>query len=786
MANEDVLRLRATVVSEEALANIRAIGREIGLVPQRARPGLNQLNTQFSTLANTVKNLGDELLKVAPGLSGFGLGAAGAGLAAATLVRTLSSISAKIVELQYASKELGMSERDLRAWSKTAERAGIAPEAMMEGLKGFRRTAQEFKYNIGGVRDELIAMGAGPVVSRIMNAKDQTEKLKEAFDFKDALMKADPTGYKARKFFEMIQLGADAARLSFAEFQEQQAKTKPMSQEDIDNADKFRKGILDLGEAWDKLLKKTAVKMFPMLMQDIDDIKWILGAFEKVDGFMDKWLPGKGGNPMGRMVSPFVPSSKGTPLPQSQQRGPRTPAESFAMGYQPMAFHPGGGGIIGGGAGSNLSEFSKAVKDGVFAALVDFKTYTETGGAGRAGDGFTHASFGGSAGAAAGGGMGGSAGGAPGFGGGGYTNLTPGAGGGTSGGQSPPVYDPGTGKVIGNTGGAGVPGGSRGGSGGISAPAGTPIAHSGLATVTTASGKNFQVDSRFAQNFQGFVNDYEKSGGVIGPDSGTLGSRPHNASGHPIGAAIDINQIGRGVRSHPGRGVSLPPGQEDELAAKWGLVSGNQWRSNDQGHFGVKTVEDARQALIRNGVEPGQATDIATAQSGGKSEGGKTVKGSWFGSGPGWHDPSELVGRKTASGQTNQVPGIALPDRSGLGKMFEVTTPDGRKFMLPQTDLGPAKSTGRGIDITSAAATQMGYSAKNFPTDKGFSYRRLDGAVDSAATGGQKVEGNVNLTVNSNGTAAKTNASSDGLWQKTTIQNYKQMQKTEAPSWGPS
>jgi hypothetical protein len=151
--------------------------------------------------------------------------------------------------------------------------------------------------------------------------------------------------------------------------------------------------------------------------------------------------------------------------------------------------------------------------------------------------------------------------------------------------------------------GAGVGGGSAGGSGGIDAPAGTPIARTGLATVTSASGRKFQVDARFAPNFQGFIDDYEKAGGKIGPDSGTLGSRPHNASGHPIGAAIDINQIGRGVRSN--RAPSLDPRLEDQLAKKWGMVSGNSWRSNDQGHFGIESVEAARRALIAQGRAPG-------------------------------------------------------------------------------------------------------------------------------------------------------------------------------------
>ena len=89
-----------------------------------------------------------------------------------------------------------------------------------------------------------------------------------------------------------------------------------------------------------------------------------------------------------------------------------------------------------------------------------------------------------------------------------------------------------------------------GGVGGIDAPAALIALHRPRDRYLGEQFAEFPgLDARFAQNFQGFINDYEKAGGQIGPDSGTLGERPNNASGHPIGAAIDINQIRRGVRS---------------------------------------------------------------------------------------------------------------------------------------------------------------------------------------------------------------------------------------------
>lgn len=162
-----------------------------------------------------------------------------------------------------------------------------------------------------------------------------------------------------------------------------------------------------------------------------------------------------------------------------------------------------------------------------------------------------------------------------------------------------------------------APQGSSGGSAGITAPAGTPIHRTGMETVTTSTGRKFQVDARYARNFQGFIDDYEKAGGVIGPESGTLGHRPHNPSGHPIGAAIDINQIGYGIRGRGGK--TLPPDVEDALAEKWGLVSGNKWRRPDTGHFGIRSPEAAREALTAQGITQQQQQQASKGASGGWS-----------------------------------------------------------------------------------------------------------------------------------------------------------------------
>jgi hypothetical protein len=123
-------------------------------------------------------------------------------------------------------------------------------------------------------------------------------------------------------------------------------------------------------------------------------------------------------------------------------------------------------------------------------------------------------------------------------------------------------------------------------------------------------------------------------------------------------------------------------------------------------------------------------------QGGGREQSGK---GSWYSQLPehGWIDRQDKPG-SNALGVPDSQQGIALPSKSTLGQWFDVTAPNGETFRLQQTDVGPSTRTGRGIDISAAAAHQMGYTPKDFPTDGGFSWKPANGppsGAEAAASG---------------------------------------------------
>ena len=252
---DDILRMRATVVSDQALAELRKIGRELGVVGQRGAPGIKTINTEFVRLGQTIKLVGRELQQTIP-LFG-GIGSIGAGLSLGVLTRQLNETAKKVVELKYASKELGMSERELRGWGVAAEKVGVSTESMISGMKDFASTAAEVKIGIGETRNQLYALGAGPVVARINAATSQAEKLRIVFKMRDTLL-TEPNGvYKATQWMNAWGLAMFAVRGSVEDANAAMSKMTTRTKEQEAAAEAYRGEVVKLTAAWDEFSTKA-------------------------------------------------------------------------------------------------------------------------------------------------------------------------------------------------------------------------------------------------------------------------------------------------------------------------------------------------------------------------------------------------------------------------------------------------------------------------------------------------------------------------------------------------
>lgn len=105
-----------------------------------------------------------------------------------------------------------------------------------------------------------------------------------------------------------------------------------------------------------------------------------------------------------------------------------------------------------------------------------------------------------------------------------------------------------------------------------------------LTVVTSPSGAKFSVHRAAAPSFTGFLQDLESTGYKV-QSGGGYNLRPVTGgttlSPHAYGAAIDINPAQNPYSKTPEGGVlktDLPP-QVSDLAAKWGLIWGGNWKS---------------------------------------------------------------------------------------------------------------------------------------------------------------------------------------------------------------
>src|SRR5262245_31183997 len=297
---DEVIQVKATFVSAEALADLQAFGREIGFLPRRAGRGIKEVDTQLKTLGETLKAVGTGIRNAIPGFGAFGLGAAGVGLVAGQVVRGLSDISKSLVDLHHTSRELGMTTQEIRGFTEAAEKAGIAPQTMVEGLKAFRQNTEDFALRIGSVREQLMQVGAGPLLQRINEATTQIDKLKVAWDFAET---AGRNSAAAKRVFDLLGIGADKLRMSWDEAKQAIDKQPLISEKEMENAKRYNALMVDLDRAWQNFKQTQTLRLFDKLEEDKQNIQALI---DKVQEYK-RIEPGPG--TVGKEAEPVAPGS---------------------------------------------------------------------------------------------------------------------------------------------------------------------------------------------------------------------------------------------------------------------------------------------------------------------------------------------------------------------------------------------------------------------------------------------------------------------------------------------
>lgn len=109
-----------------------------------------------------------------------------------------------------------------------------------------------------------------------------------------------------------------------------------------------------------------------------------------------------------------------------------------------------------------------------------------------------------------------------------------------------------------------------------------------LATIRASNGRTAKVASRYASQFQSFIDDLESEGYRIDFMGGWRSwGTCRSCDAHPGGRAIDINQTGRN------RVTRRLPSNVTAIAARHGICHGAIWGNPDRGHFEIASKSRA-------------------------------------------------------------------------------------------------------------------------------------------------------------------------------------------------
>jgi hypothetical protein len=346
------------------------------------------------------------------------------------------------------------------------------------------------------------------------------------------------------------------------------------------------------------------------------------------------------------------------------------------------------------------------------------------------------------------------------------------------------------------------------------APAGTSTRAAGATeTITTASGAKFTVGKEYAANFRGFLSDYEAAGGVVRPGSGGGLAGRGNPSYHPLGRAIDVNQV---ARNRILGGLPGGSAQEEALAHKWGLRAGSEFRNPDRGHFEVNSRGRARQALIEQGLAPHEADAVTSGAPGTEGASGSLAQ-SRAGFAQELADPAtkerlfrlaaaenpqnpqafmeSLMNRAAARGQTlsramndrGYYPGVSLRGKApgGYRSGMEAALPDVlggsnvTNYATGNASLNVGFGYGRGArDPYTYRDPRTGerYGVENRRSDINWA-RRMRDLADTEKTFSHQVTGTGKLSVDVKApSGTKVNASGEGLFKKVEMNRQTQME----------
>ena len=410
------LRLQAEL-KDNASPGIRKIGKELRDV--KKNQGMEQAQKWFEGFNKEAMAFTKSRIDITGTMGALGLGGLTAAGSLAGLTLQFKALADHTYKMQQLGAATGMTINQINQWEKTAGRFHVPTDVFEGVLEGWSEQMRLFVQKRNELFGKLNSVDAGEANKLVGLAKDPSAQFMEVFRWMSTLKTTAEQNYWAKEFFgvetmqQLISKGFPALQ---EKFEKVKATTKEITQEQLDQADKFNTALSDFNGALGNFETQVAPKFLGALTTILDKLTPFFNpdhvaiAKAQHDGGaadeakragpqatpeqLRKWFSDK---PIPPELMPTEPkSTDGNALhrfPTTDGPAPGAkPRGMFDWLWHRTAFVSG----MSGGGSEGESALSDGVKAGVLAAFREWKQETEEAQGGKgdgSGGGFSNASL---------------------------------------------------------------------------------------------------------------------------------------------------------------------------------------------------------------------------------------------------------------------------------------------------------------------------------------------------------------------------------------------------------
>ena len=190
-------------------------------------------------------------------------------------------------KLGRASRNLGVSQRELNGLANAAAKAGVSMDEAVSGVQSLTLNMSKAKYGIDGVRDSLEEIGLGQLYNDLKRIEDPLKQTARILQFKDSIQGPDAL-LKKTELLERTGLGLKYLNITAAEYERSQKRSWELTARQNENLKEFHDSLVDFKGLYDQVTKSMLAEVAPFFTTHMQDLIVFTDKIKELVTWTDK------------------------------------------------------------------------------------------------------------------------------------------------------------------------------------------------------------------------------------------------------------------------------------------------------------------------------------------------------------------------------------------------------------------------------------------------------------------------------------------------------------------